>query len=238
MQTDRRRLFVLLALGLVIVPLSLAYRVSSAGTTSLLPLDLTPTAYAYLPLVAKLPTPTPTPTPTGTVIPPDDIENEQAIANQLNQQRYTHGLPSLNLVSELSQAARRHSRDMADHGFTGHTGSDGSDGGQRMEEAGYDWPAWGELIGWGFGGDTSVMVNWWMNSSLHRSIILSSSFGDFGVGYARDPTSDWGHYWTVNFGNRATDGSASSQELRVCTLITQGQSGGSSLIIYSLEPCQ
>jgi len=127
---------------------------------------------------------------------------------------------------------------MADNGFTGHTGSDGSYGGQRMEEARYDWTTWGEIIGWGFGGDTSSMVNWWMDSPVHRSIILSSSFEDFGAGYARDPTSDWGHYWTVNFGKRAADGTASSQQLHVCTLTTQGQSGGSSLIIYSLEPCR
>jgi uncharacterized protein YkwD len=191
-----------LLLGLAMVFLSLAYAVTSAGTTSLLPLDFTPTAYAYLPLVVKQPT------PTATLVPPDDIEVEQSIANQLNQQRYAHGLPSLKTVSELTQAARRHSRDMADNHFTGHTGSDGSDGGQRMEEAGYDWTIWGEIIGWGFAGDADSIVNWWMNSPVHRSIILSSSFEDFGVGYARDPTSDWGHYWTVNFGKRAADGAA------------------------------
>ena len=147
-------------------------------------------------------------------------------------------IPALSLVPELTQAARRHSRDMADNNFTSHTGSDGSNGGQRMEEAGYDWTAWGEIIGWGFGADTSSMVNWWMNSPPHRSIILSSSFEDFGVGYARNSTSDWGHYWTVNFGKRATFGNTSSQDLYVCTFITQGQSGGSSLKIYSSEPCQ
>jgi uncharacterized protein YkwD len=231
METDTRRLIVILLLGLTIILLSLASAVTSAGETSLLPLVFTPTANAYLPIVVKQSTPIATP------IPPDDVENEQSIANQLNQQRNSNGLPSLSLVSELTQAARRHSRNMADHNFTSHTGSDGSNGGQRMEEAGYDWSAWGEIIGWGFGGDTSKMVNWWMNSPPHKSTILSSSFEDFGVGYAINPTSDWGHYWTVNFGKRATYGSASGEELYVCTFITQGQSGGSSLIIYSLETC-
>ena len=75
-----------------------------------------------------------TPTPTGTLIPPDDLANEQAIAALINQQRNAIGLPSLSLVSELTQAARRHSRDMADRNFTSHTGSDGSTGGQRMQD--------------------------------------------------------------------------------------------------------
>jgi len=211
---------------------------TSIGVASPLLLGFTPTAYVYLPFVAKQPIPTATPTPTATPIPPDDIANEQSIANLLNQQRNSNVLPSLTLISELTQAARRHSRDMADHNFTSHTGSDGSAGGQRMQEAGYSWTTWGEIIGWGFGGDTGSMVNWWMNSPPHRSIILSSSFTDFGVGYARNPNSDWRHYWTVNFGRRTIQSAAMPQELYVCTFTSQGQFGGSSLIVYSSEPCQ
>lgn len=214
MPTGRHRWIVLLALGWAAILLSLARAATANGSAMLLPLDFTPTAHAYLPLVISQPTPTPSPTPTATLIPPDDIGNEQSILQQINGHRHDAGLPPLNLVSELTQAARRHSQDMAENGFTSHTGSDGSDPGQRIEEAGYDWTAWGEIIGWGFGGDPESVVNGWMNSPLHRSIILSASYEDLGVGYARDPTSEWGHYWTVDFGKRAPDGTAREPEER------------------------
>ena len=219
-------------LAVAVISLLLLSLIASTGIASPLLLDFTPTAYVYLPFVAKQPTLTATP------IPPDDIANEQSIANLLNQQRNSNGLSSLTLTSELTQAARRHSRDMADHNLTGHTGSDGSNGGQRMQEAGYNWTTWGEIIGWGFGGNTASMVDWWMNSPTLRSLILSSSLTDFGVGYAKNPGSDWGHYWTVNYGRRAIQVAALSQELYVCAFTSQGPSGGSSLIVYSLEPCQ
>ena len=231
MHTNKRK-HIIPVVVVTIVLLSLLSLITSTGTASPLPLDFTPTAYAYLPFVAKQST------PTAPLIPPDDIANEQSIANLLNQQRNSNGLSSLALVSELTQAARRHSRDMADHNFTSHTGSDGSNGGQRMQEAGYNWTTWGEIMGWGFGGNAGSMVNWWMNSPPHRSIILSSDFTDFGIGYARNPGSDWGHYWTVNFGRRAIQGAALPQELYICTFTSQGPSGGSSLIVYSSEPCQ
>jgi uncharacterized protein YkwD len=231
MHTNKRK-HIIPVVVMTIVSLSLLSLITGIGTASPLLLDFTPTAYVYLPFVAKQPA------PTATLIPPDDLANEQSIANLLNQQRNSHGLPSLALVSELTQAARRHSRDMADHNFTSHTGSDGSNAGERMREAGYNWTTWAEIIGWGSGSNTESMVDWWMNSPGHRSIILSSYYTDFGVGYARNPGSDWGHYWTVNFGRRATQGAALPQELYICTSTSQGPSGGSSLIVYSSEPCQ
>ncbi len=91
---------------------------------------------------------------------------------------------------------------MADNNFTSHTGSDGSNGGQRMSEACYDWSNWAEIIGWGFGGDTTAMIDWWMNSPTHHDIILAAKYADFGAGYAYNAGSDYQHYWTVNFGVR------------------------------------
>ena len=235
--SKRKYIIPIVAAVILLLLLSLITRI---GTASPLLLDFTPSAYAYLPFLSKQATPTSTTIPTFTPIPPDDINNEQSIAVLLNQQRDLdlNELASLTLVSELTQAARRHSRDMADQNFTSHTGSDDSNGGQRMQEASYNWTTWGEIIGWGFDGDSESMVNWWMDSPTHKSLILSSSFNDFGVGYAENPDSDWGHYWTVNFGTRVIQATALPQELYVCTFSSQGTSGGSSLIIYSSEPCQ
>lgn len=122
---------------------------------------------------------------------------------RINQERAARGLAPLAVAPQLIQAARRHSRDMAEHHFTGHTGSDGSTSGRRMREAGYDWIAHNEIIGWGFS-DPDAMMAWWMNDKPHRDIILSSAYEDLGVGYVMDPASDWTHYWTVDFGTRAS----------------------------------
>jgi uncharacterized protein YkwD len=234
MLTQKKRSWILAGTAIIIVWLMAATATAGRKNFS----DFTPTHFAYLPFVAWQPTPTPSPTPTSTPIPPDDSANEEAIINGLNQQRNSNGLPSLAMVSELTQAARRHSRDMADHNFTDHTGSDGSDGGQRMEEAGYDWIGWGEIIGWGFGGDTTRMIDWWMNSPPHKAIILSNNFTDFGAGYAYNANSQWRHYWTVNFGARATLATTSADYFYTCAFVVQNELGGSSLLIHSRIPCE
>jgi len=225
MRAAHKRSAILLLVG-VVVFLLVVSTLADVGTVPQAPLELTP---GYLPIVIK----------PISGIPPDDLENEQTVADLINQHRDAHGgLAPVTLVSELTQSARRHSRDMADNNFTSHTGSDGSDAGQRMEEAGYAWIRWGEIIAWGFGGNPESAVNWWMNSPGHRAIILDGRYEDFGVGYARNENSDWVHYWTVNFGTRAAYGMSPSPELHVCTFSIQNQVGGSSLTIYSSEPCQ
>ncbi len=236
MQIRKRRLFIP-ALGLALLSLLWILSVTGVGQVPLRPFDITPSAYVHLPFIARDPTPTPTSPPGSPFIPPDDLENEQAVAEALNQHRSVNGVASLGLAPELTQAARRHSRDMADNNLTGHTGSDGSSAGQRMQEAGYYWSAWGEIIAWGFGGDPASAVSAWMNSGPHRDIILSSLYQDFGVGYAQNASSDWGHYWTVNFGRRASRSTAAPREAYVCTYSSQDDSGGILLTLYSQEPC-
>ena len=159
--------------------LCLSLVVGGASQAKSYDVDPTQPVTIHLPLVVRHPIDT----PGSTLIPPADPAIEQSIIDQLNQHRDDNGLASLTLVSELTQAARRHALDMAENDFTGHTGSDGSNAGERMRDAGYDWVVWGEIIGWGFGGSAENMVNWWMNSPTHRSIILSNRFEDFGVGY-------------------------------------------------------
>jgi uncharacterized protein YkwD len=196
--------------------------------------EITPTVYVQLPFVARYGTPVPPGAPTP--IPPDDLAREQEVADLINQHRRANGLPAVTLVSELTQAARRHSRDMADNDFFSHTGSDGSNAGQRMREAGYDWAAWGEIIAAGYR-DAASAVNAWLNSPGHRAIMLSSSYEDFGVGYAVNSSSYYGRYWTVVFGRRALQGSESSEPY-VCRFSSQGEPGSISYAFHSQEPCR
>ncbi len=189
--------------------LLLVSNVTGIGQASLPPLDSTPTVHVYLPWVGRqFP-------PTRTV----DPAKEQAIADLINQERSSQGLPPLTVVPELTQAARRHSRDMSEHSCLDHTGSDGSTPGQRIDEAGYHWAVRGENVGWDDTGDLGNVLDAWMNSPTHRANILRSTFEDFGVSHITGPKptgpcyegsvtdhatygSRWGDYFTVVFGKR------------------------------------
>jgi uncharacterized protein YkwD len=197
----------------------------------------TPEASSYLPYISSAPVPTATASPTA--VPPVEEQIEQETAAQINEVRGDKGLAALVLVDELTTSARRHSRDMADKNFTAHEGSDGTYGCQRMLQAGYDYSTCDEIIGWGFGGNTAAMVDWWMHSPTHRDIILSLSYEDFGVGYALNPVpaSDWGSYWTVNFGKRSITSNSLSGKIYKCIYRLEGPEGGSSLLRYIREPC-
>lgn len=130
-------------------------------------------------------------------------ENEQVTIELINAARIAAGLPALRPAAELIVAAHRHAVDMTAHPDIVHTGSDGSDGGRRMREAGYQWLEWGEVVGWGFGGDARRMVDWWLNSPGHRMYLLEANMREIGVGYVAAPASEWGHYWVADFGRRA-----------------------------------
>jgi uncharacterized protein YkwD len=219
-----------------------------------------PTGVSHLPLVARDTPPTPTPTPTATPTatptprptatptprpatpsppPHDQAAVEQATLSLINDTRSRHGLAPLPLVSELTTAARRHSYDMAaNHGASpSHTGSDGSTSGDRVRDAGYNWINQTEIIAWGFSTPERAL-EWWMNSPIHKSIILSTSYRDIGVGYVHHPGSYWKSYWTINVATRAAYRAAMPATWYTCANYAgEEASGGSSITVSSVEPC-
>ena len=58
----------------------------------------------------------------------------------------------------------------------------------------------GENIAAGYGNSSAVM-NGWMNSPGHRSNILNAGFKRLGVGYVYIPNSEYGYYWVQIFSN-------------------------------------
>jgi uncharacterized protein YkwD len=175
---------------ILIILLLLATVVSSGGISSVQAAD----APSYLPIVVK------SCAPSFPLVPPDDAAREQAMAEAINAARADHGLSPVTLVYSLTQAARYHSRDMADNDFFSHNGSNGSSPGERMTQACYHWSGHGEIIAAG-SADVQTILDLWMNSDGHRAIILSPDYEDFGVGYARNGSSKYGYYWTVDFGS-------------------------------------
>lgn len=168
-------------------------------------------------------------------IPPDDSAIERQVRDRLNGERAARGLGPLFTSQALTQAARRHSNDMADSGVTSHTGSDGSTVDERVEDTCYAWERVGEIIGWGFPSPAS-MVGWWLNSAPHRGLILSSYLQDFGTGYVDKHSSRYRFYWTVVFG-RERAGTMAVALPHTCTYRAGDALQGSLLIWRSAAPC-
>lgn len=100
--------------------------------------------------------------------------------------------------SALADAAYGHSRDMADHNYFSHTSQDGRTLGTRVTAAGYTWSSVGENIAAGYG-SVQAVVDGWMASEGHCVNMMSVSFVHAGLACARNTSSTYGTYWTLDF---------------------------------------
>lgn len=169
------------------------------------------------------------------VVQPNDITKDKEVEAGINNIRAENELPILAHASELTQAALRHSNDMAESGFVNHAGSDGSSVAQRLGEACYHWRAYGEIIAKGYETPEEVIAGW-MDSPGHQGVILSDLFEEIGAGYAFNANGD-DHYWTVDFGLRAARASLSAGNFYSCTYYLADEEGESWLSFYSFWPC-
>lgn len=174
------------------------------GTPIANSLTLTPTGGTPTPGSAPSGTPTTSPTNTGqsgscTYLTNSDFDSQVFVL--INQAREANGLPAYILNSELSAAALEHSIDMGCHNFLQHTGSDGSTRTSRIAAEGYQASSSQEAIYAQppqFGGTPQSAVDWWLNDSAHRPILLSSTLTEIGIGYVSVSTSDLGGYFTLD----------------------------------------
>ena len=89
----------------------------------------------------------------------------------------------------LAAAAQRHANDMLKTGVDGHTGSDGSSPQVRIADAGYTQTGYtGEIVYWGTGSAATptAALDLWMNSPLHRAIIMNCAYTAGGFATASD----------------------------------------------------
>ncbi len=149
-------------------------------------------------------TPQNQPKPTPGIDPVTGMSFEERVVELTNQFRAENGLAPLTLNTQLTNAAERHSQDMAisDIG-TGHVGSDGSSVSDRARDAGYS----SSFVGENFysGPDTAEKaVEGWKKSPGHRANMLKPEYTEIGVGYfylENDTGSiNRNHYWTQVFG--------------------------------------
>jgi len=134
-------------------------------------------------------------------------QENAALVSQLyaliNAAREQNGLPDLAMSPTLAAIAMGHSIDMACHSSLSHVGSDGSAVKDRFKSGGYTGSYANEAVyarSPEAGGNAQIAVDWWLNDPSHRVILLSPQATQIGAAYAYVPESDYGGYYTIDFG--------------------------------------
>jgi uncharacterized protein YkwD len=107
--------------------------------------------------------------------------------------------PPLSRSATLDRAALGHARDMAAHSNPGHTGSDGSTPDARATRAGYRWRKVAENVAAGQQTPEEVVADW-VKSARHCANLMDPAYTEMGIGFAADPESAAGIYWSQVFG--------------------------------------
>ena len=129
---------------------------------------------------------------------------EEALFNLINDYRADNGVDPLVFSDTLNQAAAWKSEHMADNDYFGH------------EDAGIGRDLFGRLVDCGYPANTSVTENIaaghdtaaatfepWRMSPAHNSTMLDPDKVAIGIARAFDAESEFGWYWTTDFGGVA-----------------------------------
>jgi uncharacterized protein YkwD len=144
----------------------------------------------------------------GGTSPSINAAYEQEVVERVNTIRASNNLPPLKRITPLDNAARYHATDMGQDNYFDHDTYDRNGGSlvyacewyARITSYYSSWRSLAENIAAGYATPESVM-NAWMNSSGHRSNILSSTVWEIGVGYFAG-SGNYSRYWVQDFGRR------------------------------------
>jgi uncharacterized protein YkwD len=146
------------------------------------------------------PAPRPTtPTTPSTAAPAPSGGVTAQVVTLTNAERAKAGCGPLAVDATLTAVAQAHSQDMATNNYFDHNSQDGRTPFDRMTAAGYRYSTAAENIAAGQRTPQDVMTAW-MNSPGHRANILNCALKEIGVGYATASSSQYGAYWTQDFG--------------------------------------
>lgn len=118
----------------------------------------------------------------------------------INQYRRDKGLKPLKLNTELTAAAKAHSRDLAKWDRISHYGSDGSNPWDRTKRAGYKAKLAAENVGTGQVTFEEVMKGW-KESPGHNKNLLLSDAEHMGIALVHDPKTEFKSFWTLVLGS-------------------------------------
>jgi uncharacterized protein YkwD len=108
----------------------------------------------------------------------------------VNAYRAQKGLKPLKLNPKLSQAALRHSEDLAKSDRISHFGTDGSDAWERVRKAGYPARMTAENVGTGQQSLDEVFHGW-QKSKDHNANLLLKDADEMGVAMVYNPKSQF-----------------------------------------------
>lgn len=133
---------------------------------------------------------------------------ENAVLFWTNLERTRHGLPKLQTTDALEAAADIRAAEIS-RSFS-HTRPNGSNWYTVLSSSGISYSSAAENIAAGQA-DPCEAVSAWMNSSGHRSNILSSNYSHIGVGYyyTSSPASKHSKHWEQLFAKGSYSGSGS-----------------------------
>lgn len=109
-----------------------------------------------------------------------DSSLEMKMIAMVNNERTERGLSPLKRDQQLTEVARKHSRDMFAQGYFSHVTPQGKDPFDRMHDDHIRFLAAGENIA--LAQTLSIAHNGLMNSPGHRANILNPAFGHIGIG--------------------------------------------------------
>ncbi len=138
------------------------------------------------------------PVPSGNCTYGPNTNYVSQVISLINEKRINAGLPALAVNSVVSAFAQIHAEDMPYNNFLSHDGSDGSFGERMMHYSilhqGHQ--IFGEILA--IGAPQDAIDQWRMDE--HWNYVLGSGFTRIGAGYAYSSCSDYGGYFTVDFG--------------------------------------
>jgi uncharacterized protein YkwD len=127
----------------------------------------------------------------------DDPAFDPAAAQKLvNSYRAKKGLKPLKLNTRLSEAARKHSEDLAKSDRISHYGSDGSDAWERVRKTGYGARLAAENVGTGQISLDEVFRGW-QKSRDHNANLLLGDAEEMGVAMVYKPETQFKTFWTM-----------------------------------------
>ena len=126
--------------------------------------------------------------------------NVELARDIVNQYRKDNGLKPLKLNSELTAAAKAHSRDLSKWDRISHYGSDGSNPWDRVKRTGYKARLAAENVGTGQTSFPEVMTGW-KNSPGHNKNLLLADGEHMGIALVNDPKTEFKAFWTLVIGS-------------------------------------
>ncbi len=118
----------------------------------------------------------------------------------INAYRAEKGLKPLKLNTELTTAAKDHSRDLAKWDRISHFGSDGSNPWDRVKRAGYNARLAAENVGTGQSTFDEVMKGW-KDSPGHNKNLLLPDAEHMGIALVQEPKAEFKTFWTLVVGS-------------------------------------